>query len=102
MLWIGSQDFQISALAETQQSVVRAAARMNAAERGAHAGLFFDKSNAFGQIATADDEVIKQSGNPDSDEFGSCDRPHCREKKISVQIGFHCMPVRARPRRVTR
>ena len=70
--WIGGDDFEIATgiqfaaagLAQRKQGVARAAAGMDAAECGGHAGMFFDKRDAAFEIAAAEKNVIEQNGNP--------------------------------------
>jgi hypothetical protein len=60
---IGSDDFEIAAIAEREERVLRAAAGMNAAEDGADAGVAFDEGDSRFEILDAEEKVIKQGGD---------------------------------------
>ena len=60
--WIGRDDFQIASPVKGKQSVLRATARMDAAESGANAGVLFDKRDAALQIVAAEKNVVEQRG----------------------------------------
>src|SRR6267154_854201 len=51
---IGRNNFQIAALAERQQSVTSATARMDTAERGAHAGTLLHEVDPMIQVVTSE------------------------------------------------
>jgi len=60
---IGSDDFQIATLTERKESISRAAAGVNAAEGGTHAGGLFDEFDAAVEIIAAEKDVIEQGGH---------------------------------------
>src|SRR6185437_2703608 len=63
LLGIRSDDFQIVLFAEREQRVARSASGMDAAERCANAGVFFDEADAAIEIAAAKKNVIEQCGH---------------------------------------
>src|SRR5262249_19863865 len=60
LLWVWSDDFEIVVFAERKKGVARAAARMNAAENGAHSRVLLDKSDAVVEIAAAEKHVVER------------------------------------------
>src|SRR5215469_1714949 len=63
LLGIGRDYFEVAALTERKKGVLRAAARMHAAESRANPGVFFDKGDAAFKIARPKQDVIKQRGH---------------------------------------
>jgi hypothetical protein len=61
--WIGSDDFQVAALAEREERVARAASGMDAADGGKNAGSLLDKFDALIEVVAAEKDVIEQSGH---------------------------------------
>src|SRR5882762_4907077 len=60
---IGSDDFQVAALTQREESVACAAARMDPADGGENAGSLLDKFDALIEIVAAENDVIEQSGH---------------------------------------
>src|SRR6266849_1582437 len=58
---IGRHDLQVFSFTQRKQGVARAAAGMNAAECGAHTGVFLNEVDAAIEIVAAENEVIEQS-----------------------------------------
>src|SRR5260370_7095105 len=56
-------DFQVAAVSERAGCVARAAAGMDSANRGAHAGALFDQFAAAIEIVSAEKDVIEQCGH---------------------------------------
>src|SRR5580658_1590529 len=72
LLGIGGDDFEVAAgvqfraarLAEREESIARAASRMDAAECGRDAGVLFDEGDTAIEIAAAEKDMIEHGGRP--------------------------------------
>ena len=60
---IGSNDFEIAAIAQREKSVLRAAAGMKSTEDGTDAGLAFDEGDPGFEGRDAEEDVIEQGGD---------------------------------------
>src|SRR6266852_4749621 len=76
---VGRHDFEIAALAEGEQGVARAAARMNTTKCGADAGGLFDEVDAAIEVGAAENEVIEQGGNVSAPTRKGCEGCPCCE-----------------------
>src|SRR5271169_2404098 len=59
LLRVWRDDFEVMPFAEREKSIARSASRMDAAECGANARVFFDEVDAAIEIAAAEKDVIK-------------------------------------------
>ncbi len=63
LLGVGGDDFKIPSCAEREEGVLRAASRVDAAERSANARALLDKGNAPVEITAAQENVIERGGH---------------------------------------
>ncbi len=63
LLGVGGDDFKIPSCAEREEGVLRAASRVNAAERSSNARALLDKGNAPVEITAAQENVVERGGH---------------------------------------
>jgi len=90
--------FKVAALTEREERVARAAAGMNAADGGEHAGCIVDEFDAFIEIVAAENDVIEQSGTSSSSSALAAQVPHGNASAPAVKARSSCEKSSFTPR----